>query len=466
MKLTQIRFFGLMALAGLALVALSHFMPESFAALAHALGFGAAGGVALANGGTLPELTAISKAIEDSNRAFEQFKQTNENKSATHGDKLAALERQFADVMEAQKAAQTLLENIEAKSRRGGAIGGAMRGAGMNDEATADHKAAFDLMMRKGTAFDLSLEQKALGITTNSGADGGYAVPKVIDADIESLVINISPIRAIASVRQVSTSDYHKLVNLRGTASGWVGEADSRPATGTPTLADVKPTFGELYANPQATQQMLDDVFFNAESWLADEVATEFARAEGAAFISGNGTNKPTGFLNGSVVSTADATRAFGALQYVASGAAGAFLTTSSTVNPSDPLFTLVSSMKAAYRAGSGWVMNKDTLFKVAAFKDNAGRYIFNPMMAPGVPANIMGYEITEAEDMPAIAANSLSIAFGNFKRGYLIVDRIGTRVIRDPFSNKPYISFYTTKRVGGIVVNSEAIKLLKMSAS
>lgn len=406
--------------------------------------------------------TEVLKAIEEGNKAFEAFKAANDARLAKmekgeggQSFDMAAMTKAFDEVNSTQKAVKELIENMEAKSRRLN-----LGAQGQTEADVAEHKTAFSKYMRKGVEFDLSLEQKALAISTNSGADGGYALPKVIDSTIDATLVNISPIRGIAKVQQVSTSDFHKLFNTRGTASGWVGETASRPATNTPALVDIKPTMGELYANPQASQQMLDDVFFNAESWLAGEVATEFARAEGAAFISGSGTNQPTGFLAGATAATADGTRAFGTLQYVGTGASGAFPAS----NPTDLFFTVAGSMKKGYRAGSKWVMAKAPLFQVATFKDSSGRYIFNPVSSPDVPANILGWEVVEAEDMPAIAAGSLSIAFGNFQEGYLIVDRMGTRVIRDPFSNKPYIGFYTTKRVGGILTNSEAIKLVKFS--
>jgi HK97 family phage major capsid protein len=408
----------------------------------------------------MSDFSAVQKAIDDSNKAFEAFKEINESKSKSQGDKLAEMEKAFADVTKSQeevKALKTMVETMEAKANRPGFGAG-----GDVDKAQAEHKEAFGGYMRKGREYNIEIEQKALAISTNSGADGGFAVPKVIDAMIQDLLVNISPIRSIASVQQISTSDFHKLVNLRGTASGWVGEIAARPATTTPTLADIKPTMGELYANPQATQQMLDDSFFNAEAWLADQVATEFARSEGAAFITGTGSSMPTGFLAGTPLATVDGVRAFGSLQYTPTGVAGAFATS----NPTDLFFTVAGQLKKGQRQGAKWVMNKATLFQVAAFKDTSGRYIFTPVMSPEVPASILGWEAVEAEDMPGVGANAFAIAFGNFKNGYLIVDRIGTRVIRDPFTNKPYIGFYTTKRTGGAVIDSEAIKLVKFAVS
>lgn len=406
----------------------------------------------------MSDFAAIQKAIEDSNRAFEAFKEANEKKGAAQGEKLESMQKAFEDVMKANAEQKRMIEDLEAKSKRPGFGSGRSE----QEELDAEHKKAFDGYFRKGREFNIEIEEKALGVSTNSGADGGYAVPKVIDAAINDILINISPIRSLATVQQISTPDFHKLVNKRGTASGWVGETDARTATGTPQLVDIKPTMGELYANPQATQQMLDDVYFNAESWLAGEVATEFARAEGSAFVSGDGVNKPTGFLTPTYAATDDGVRAFGQMQYVPTGVAGGWPAT----NPADAFFALAGKLKKGHRAGATWVMNKATLFQAAAFKDSSGRYIFTPVQSPEIPASILGWGVEEAEDMPSIGAGSLSVAFGNFKDGYLIVDRIGTRVIRDPFTNKPYIGFYTTRRTGGIVTNSEAIKCLKFSAS
>lgn len=413
----------------------------------------------------MSDLATIHKAIEESNKAFEEFKTANDSRlkkmedgKGGQGDDMAAMVKSFDAVTAQSKAVKELLETMEAKANRKVFVGADGKEI---PEVEAEHKTAFGGYLRKGKEYDLSIEQKALNISASG--DGGFAVPKVIDGMIDSLIVNISPIRSIATVQQISTSDFHKLINVRGTASGWVGEQAARPATGTPTLVDIAPPMGELYSNPQVTQQMLDDVFFNAESWLAGEVATEFARAEGAAFVTGTGVNQPRGFLSGPApVATGDNTRAFGTLEYVGTGASGAFKTLTSTVNPVDDLYTLIGKLKAGYRAGSNWVMNKSVLFTIAAFKDYQGRYVFSPTSAPGVADAVLGYPVVEAEDMPNLAANSFSVAFGNFKLGYLIVDRIGTRVIRDPFSNKPYIGFYTTKRVGGTLANTEAIKVLK----
>jgi HK97 family phage major capsid protein len=409
----------------------------------------------------------ILAAIEASNKAFADFKTMNEQRLAalekanpSRGDELSEAMRKAFDEMRLQKE---IIERLEAKLNNRPLNGGS--GDSEKDAAIELHRTSFKSYIRKGIEFDKhSLEPKALDITNS--AEGGYAVPKVIDAQIEALVVNISPIRALASIQQISTSDFHKLVNLRGTASGWVTEMAARPETTEPTLADVVPPMGDLYANPYATQQMLDDVFFNAEAWLADNVATEFARNEANAFCVGNGTAKPKGFLSYTNVATGDATRTFGQIEYYPTGAAGAWPTVSATVNQTDVLIALLGKLKKAYRGNAQFLCNKATLFTMAAFKDNTGRYIFNPMSAPNIPMTLLGYPIIEAEDMPDVAANSLSVAVADWKRAYLIVDRVGIRILRDPFSAKPYITFYTVKRLGGAVVNSEAIKLLKFSVS
>lgn len=318
-------------------------------------------------------------------------------------------------------------------------------------------KAAFvDGYLRRGSEVELKSFSGAVA------ADGGYAVPKEIDAIIDATLKGISPIRAIANVVRVGSAGYRKLVTQNGVTSGWASETATRPETATPTFNEIVPSFGELYANPAATQAMLDDAAFDVEGWLASEIATEFAKAEGAAFVNGNGTNKPRGFLQAPTAVTSDATRPFGTLQYIASGAAGAFVAS----NPQDKLVELVHALRAPYRQGASWVMNASTLATIRKFKTTDGAFIWQAGMAAGQPDTLLGYPVVEAEDMPDIAANSLSIAFGNFKAGYLIAERTETNILRDPYSNKPYVHFYATKRLGGAVTNSEAIKVMKFAAS
>ena len=314
---------------------------------------------------------------------------------------------------------------------------------------------AFGAYVRSGQVLELK------AFTGVSGDSGGYAVPREIDAAIDRTLTSISPIRRIANVVKVGSAGYRKLVTTGGTPSGWAAETDARPGTATPVFAEIAPPTGELYANPSASQAMLDDAAFDVEAWLADEIATEFARAEGAAFVTGNGTNRPKGFLQTPVAATADAARAFGTMQYLASGAAGDF-----AANPQERLIDLVQALRAPYRQGASFVMNAATVARLRKFKTSDGAFIWQPGLQAGAPATLLGYPVVEAEDMPDVAANSLSIAFGNFRLGYLIAERSETAILRDPYSNKPFVGFYATKRVGGCVVNAEAIKVMRMSAS
>ena len=304
-----------------------------------------------------------------------------------------------------------------------------------------------------------TLEMKAFtGVT---GDAGGYAVPREIDARIDAVLKAVSPIRSIANVVKVGTAGYRKLMTTGGTPSGWAAETAARPETATPVFTELVPPMGELYANPAASQAMLDDAAFDVEEWLSGEIATEFAKAEGAAFVGGSGVNRPKGFLSAPVAATGDAARAFGTVQYLASGAAGDF-----GANPQERLIDLVQSLRAPYRQGAAFVMNAATLARIRKFKTSDGAFVWQPSLSAGQPATLLGYPVVEAEDMPDIAANALALAFGNFRMGYLVTERSETQILRDPYSNKPFVNFYATKRVGGCVSNSEAIKLLRFSVS
>jgi HK97 family phage major capsid protein len=314
-----------------------------------------------------------------------------------------------------------------------------------------------DNYLRKG--LEAGVELKAVQGT--SDAAGGYAVPEEIDAEIDRTLTSISPIRAIANVVKVGTSGYRKLVTTGGTPSGWVSEVAGRPETATPSFTEIAPPFGELYANPAASQAMLDDAAFDVERWLAQEIATEFARAEGAAFVGGSGVNQPKGFLNAPVSGALDSVRPLGTLQFVTSGAAAGF----ETGSPQDRLIDLVQALRPPYRQGAVFVMNSSTAARIRKMKTADGAFLWQPGLVAGQPDTLLGYPLVEAEDMPDIGADSLSIAFGNFKAGYLIAERAETQILRDPYTHKPFVHFYATKRVGGQVVNSEAIKLMKFAA-
>lgn len=361
------------------------------------------------------------------------------------GEKIAGLEAEMA-ALKGQVAAVTLAGQ---RPPLDGAKGSAVDPA----------RAAFtERYLRRG--IEAGVELKSFSGST--GGAGGYAVPREIDAMIETQLKAISPIRQIANVVRTGTAGYRKLVTTGGTPSGWASETGARAETATPTFQEIAPPSGELFANPAASQAMLDDALFDVEGWLAGEIAMEFARAEGAAFVSGNGTNRPKGFLTYTTTNENDAVRAAGSLQYVASGAAGGFPAN----NPQDKLIDLVQSLKAPYRQGAAFVMNSATLARIRKFKTSDGAFLWQPSLSDQQPATLLGYPVIEAEDMPDLAADSFSIAFGNFAHGYVIAERNDTSILRDPFTNKPFVHFYAVKRIGGAVANSEAIKLMKFAAS
>lgn len=329
---------------------------------------------------------------------------------------------------------------------------------GPGNREQSEHFKAFMSFARRG---DIQAS-----MSVGSDPDGGYALPQEIDDEIDKLLLDQSPMRRICKVVPISTPDYHKLVNLGGTTSGWVGETDARPGTNTPTLAKLTPYMGEIYANPAATQQSLDDLGFDVAAFLTENIAEEFSAQEGEAFLIGDGNKKPKGLLTYATSTDNDAARAFGTLHHVKTADAAGFITPTATASPADCLVNLLYSVRKPYRQGSVWLMNSNTLAVVSKFKDAVnGLPIWQRGLADGQPSTLLGYPIEEDENMPDIGAGALPIAFGNFKKAYTIVDRIGVRTLRDPFTNKPYVNFYSTKRIGGMLVNSQAVKLLKISA-
>ena len=247
-----------------------------------------------------------------------------------------------------------------------------------------------------------------------------------------------------------------KPFSITGPAVGWVAETAARPQTATATLAELQFPTMELYAMPAATASLLDDTVVDLDQWIPSEVEAAFAEQEGTAFVTGNGTNKPKGFLDYTKV--AEASWGWGKIGYIVTGVSGALPAS----NPSDVLIDLVYALKAGYRQNANWVMNRKTQAAIRKLKDADGNYLWQPPAAAGQRAMLMGFPLVEAEDMPDAGANTTPIAFGDFARGYLVVDRTGVRVLRDPYSAKPYVLFYTTKRVGGGVQDFDAIKLLK----
>lgn len=393
----------------------------------------------------------IKEVADALGKKFDEFKEKNDKR-------IEGLEAEKGKLTgQVETLNEKLGELDELKSSLEKELAELKRPNGTGTKAASEHKTAFMQFVRKGIDTGLGeLQAKALQIGTD--ADGGYAVPEELDRSIIELLRDASPMRQVCNQITVGSPDYKRLVSLGGAGSGWVGETEARPATGTPTLAQISAFMGELYANPQATQTSLDDIFFDAEAWLDGEVAREFSDKEGNAFTLGNGTGKPKGYLAYDLVTETDKTRVFGKLQKVLSGVAGGFT--------ADNLIDLVHSLKAGYRANGRFMMNNLTVARVRKLKDSDGNYLWRPGLELGQPSTLLAYGITENEDMPDVAADANAISFGDFKRGYTIVDRLGTRVLRDPYTNKPFVGFYTTKRVGGMLTDSQAIKVLTLSAA
>jgi len=397
-------------------------------------------------------------AVHEMMAAFEAFKGANDARLDEIEKKAAAdtlLEEKVARIDQAVAAAQARLDRAMSQNRRP-QIGAMTGGEPVEPASAPEAKAAWDGYLKTGQAY--GLEVKA-GLSSGA-TSGGYVVPFETERAIERRLMTVSPMREIATVRTVAAGVFKKPVSTAGVASGWVAEAAARPETDPATLALLEFPSADLYANPAATQALLDDAMLDLDEWLAAEVEDAFAAQETQAFVTGDGTNKPKGFL--SYATVADAEQTWGQVGYVASGAAGGFAATS----PTDRLIDLIYAPKAQYRPNGRFVMNRKTVSAVRKFKDADGNYVWQPAARLGETASLLGYPVTEIETMPDVAANSLSIAFGDFQRGYLIVDRAGVRVLRDPYSAKPYVLFYTTKRVGGGVQNFDAIKVMKFAAS
>ncbi|MCK5425565.1 MAG: phage major capsid protein [Emcibacter sp.] len=395
------------------------------------------------------------EALENLTRSFENFKSTNDERLAEIESKGQAdnlTEEKLGRMGKELDRLQTKANGIHAAQARPN-----LSTKQGQDSAKIEMKRQFfDGFIRKG--HEMKLDQKALSTTVDT--DGGFAVPEELDQLIEKRLRDLSPIRTEANVIAIGSSTYKKLVNVGGITSGWISETGARVETNTPTLQEIIPPLGEIYANPAATQTMLDDGNFDVEKWLSEELAEEFSYQENDAFVNGNGTNKPKGFLQYTVSTSADDSRTFGEIQALKTGVAGDWAAT----DPSDILVDMIHAMKSGYRNDAKFYMNTSLLGEIRKFKDADGSYLWRPGLESGAPATLLGYPVVEVADMPVKAASSLSLCFANMKRAYTVTDRMGTRILRDPYSNKPYVHFYTTKRVGGAVTNDQAIKLLQFA--
>jgi HK97 family phage major capsid protein len=404
-----------------------------------------------------PEVKAapdtVTSTFAEFMTAFEAFKEANDERLGEIEEKLSSDVVTRDKVERINKAIDDqsrLIDELVLKKRRP-----PLARAGRDETGLAEHKAAFEAYVRRGDDQALrDLDQKAL--SAGVSGDGGYLVPPQVDEEIGRRLRVISPIRSLAMVRQVSGSVLKKPFAATGFASGWVAETAARTQTGTPELSELAFPTMELYAMPAATQALLDDSAVDIEAWIAAEVDIAFAEQEGEAFVSGDGVLKPKGFLAYDQVD--DGAWEWGKIGTIPTGAAGAFAASGA----SDVLINVVYALKAGHRQNGTFVMSRRSQGAVRKLKDADGNYLWAPPARAGDPASLMGFPVAESEDMPEIAANATAIAFGDFRAGYLVVDRVGVRVLRDPYSAKPYVLFYTTKRVGGGVQDFEAIKLVK----
>lgn len=325
-------------------------------------------------------------------------------------------------------------------------------------DGEAPHQKAFEAYLRSGddeALRGLELEEKAL--STAVSGDGGYLVDPVTSDSINSVLISNASIRSIANVVNVDATSYDVLVDHGDLGSGWATETANTIETDTPQIERITIALHELSAMPKASQRLLDDTAFDIESWLAGRIADKFARAEAAAFVNGDGADKPKGFLTHPTAPAANA--AWGEIGYVPTGSDG-------ELNGADAIIKLIYALGADYRANGTFVMNSKTVGAVRSLKDGDGRFLWSDGLAAAEPARLLGYPVLIAEDMPDIATGAAAIAFGDFTAGYTVAERPDLRVLRDPFSAKPHVLFYATKRVGGDVSDFAAIKVLKFSAS
>jgi HK97 family phage major capsid protein len=432
------------------------------------------------------EIKQVNDAIGNLNSAFEEFKRTNDERlkeieakgaaDPVTEEKLSKIDADIAKANEiaeqavlAVKRSQRVITDekgekidLDAKAFNWAATLGKRRGSMVQDYSASnmdEYKSAFGKYLRHDDKMLDGAEVKALSV--GSDPDGGYVVHPDMNGRVVQRIFDTSPMRAYASVQVISTDALEGLHDVDEAAASWVEETGSRAETNTPELKRWRIPTHEMYANPAATQKILDDAEINMEQWLADKVGDKFARTEATAFVTGGGVGRPRGFLDYGDWTTAG-TYQLGAIEQFDTGVNGGF-----TAAPAggDTLLDALYALKQQYRNNATWFMNRSTMSEVRQLKDSDGAYIWSPGIAAGQPASLLGYPVATFEDMPDLATGSLSIAVGDMRAAYQIVDRMGIRVLRDPYSNKPYVHFYSTKRVGGDVVDFDALKIINFKA-
>lgn len=397
----------------------------------------------------------VKNAVEKINEAVAQMRAENDRRLAEierKGYASAETEEKVNKLNARVTEMQAQLEETQKHGQRRSTAGGT---DGDSDPRKAEYRKHFTGFLRGTRGAEAALLQAAASV--GSDPAGGYAVPETLDTAIERYERDNSPMRTVCNVMTLSNENYEKLVSRGGAGSGWVGEEEARTETGTPTLSALRPYFGEIYAEPKSTQKALDDIAIDVEAWLAEEVGIEFAEQENDAFTRGNGVKKPKGILGYTLSTDVDGTRAFGSIQKVNSGSAGAFV--------ADKLIDLVHSLKRGYRANAQFMLSSLGLAAVRKLKDGQNNYLWQPDFAAGEGGTLLGKPVIENDDMPDPAADANALLFGDFRRAYTIYDVRGVRVLRDEFTSKPHVKFYTTKRMGGMLVQDRAVKVYTLSA-
>jgi HK97 family phage major capsid protein len=396
------------------------------------------------------EVAEIKKAIEGLGKAWDEHKTT----LATRDEEIKKLGKASSDTETKLAKISADLDKFQEVKARLEAIEVAIkrRGTGHDGkpeatEVEVEHRKALNTYLRKcdSKGLDALAERKALSV--NSNPDGGYFVNADMSGRIASRVFETSPMRAVASVQNISTDALEGYFDIDEPGAGWESETAAPAETTTPKIGKWRIPTHELRARPKATQKLLEDAEVDVEAWLSRKVADKFARTESTAFVLGDGVNKPRGLL------TYAAGTNWGQIEQIASGGVG--------VITGDALLNLIYAVKEFYRGGSRFIMGRLAQGAIRKLKDTQGAYLWQPGLEMGQPSTLLGFPITEFNDMPSIATGALAIGFGNLAESYQIVDRLGISVLRDPYSSKPYVEFYTRKRVGGDVVNFEAVKLM-----
>ncbi len=378
------------------------------------------------------------------NAAFEAFKEKNEESLKSKVDD-AVLNEQIGKINDTITDISNALDD-HAKQIAAARIGGSAPGD--MEPTDPEYVSAFKAHMRRG---DVSA-----AMSVGTATEGGYLAPVEWDRTITNKLKQRSPIRDNAQVITISTNGFSRVYNDGVIGSGWVGEKAARPETATPGLTSLTFATGELYANPAITQIALDDAAIDLEQWLADQVEGEFAIQENIAFLSGNGTNKPDGILTYVTGAANAAKHPFGAI--------GGITAAGTTAVTTDEVIDLVYSIPSERSGNAKFFLNRTSLGKLRKLKDGQNNYIWQPTFVAGQPSTLAGYPVVEVPGMPNMATGLVSILFGDMESTYLVVDRVGIRVLRDPFTNKPFVHFYTTKRVGGGVQNPEYMRFLKQA--